>query len=178
IPAGQRSVKRRSRTSTGQSLVEFALVLPLFLLMLFGLIDVGRYVYLNSVMSQAAREGARVAAVEVGWIGSTDPACGKTGGPVCPANLAALQADVTAAANRMIAPFGVVNSVYVNCSQPSGAPSGKWTAPVPLTNCSSDAVGTDVVSVRVVLTSTPITPIVGQIVGSVTAAGSATMIIN
>ena len=59
-------------------MVEFALVLPVFILLLFGLLDVGRYVYMNSVLSQAAREGARVAAAEASWIGKTisdDPSC-------------------------------------------------------------------------------------------------------
>ena len=66
---GSGVVGRRRRR--GQSLVEFALVLPIFLLVLFGLIDVGRYVYMNTMLSQAAREGARVASVEASWIGST-----------------------------------------------------------------------------------------------------------
>ena len=43
----------------GQALVEFALVLPIFLLLLFGLIDVGRLVYTWNALNQAAREGAR-----------------------------------------------------------------------------------------------------------------------
>ncbi len=45
-------------------MVEFALVFPIFLLVLFGLIDVGRYVYATSAYGQAAREGARQASVE------------------------------------------------------------------------------------------------------------------
>ena len=56
--------------SRGQALVEFALVIPIFLLLLFGLIDVGRLVYMNSVLSQAAREGTRLASVEASWMGS------------------------------------------------------------------------------------------------------------
>lgn len=43
----------------GASMVEFALVLPVFLLLLFGLFDVGRLVYVNNAVSEAAREGAR-----------------------------------------------------------------------------------------------------------------------
>jgi hypothetical protein len=57
------SILRRRRTS-GQALVEFALVLPIFLLLLFGLIDVGRYVYVSNAFNQAAREAARYGAVE------------------------------------------------------------------------------------------------------------------
>jgi hypothetical protein len=34
------------------------------------------------------------------------------------------------------------------------------------------------VSVRVLLTFTPITPLIGQLIGTVTTSGSATMVIN
>jgi TadE-like protein len=51
------------RTSRGQTLVEFALVAPIFLLILFSIIDFGRYVYYVQVLNNAAREGARYAIV-------------------------------------------------------------------------------------------------------------------
>jgi len=56
------------RTSTrsrgrGQALVEFALVIPLFLLMLVALFDLGRAVFAYNTLTNAAREGARIAAV-------------------------------------------------------------------------------------------------------------------
>ena len=53
--------KRKSR---GQALVEFAVVIPLFLLLLFGLIDIGRLVYINNALSQGAREAARWGSVQ------------------------------------------------------------------------------------------------------------------
>jgi Flp pilus assembly protein TadG len=43
----------------GQTLVEWALVLPILLLLIMGLLDLGRAVYYNSVIYSAAREGAR-----------------------------------------------------------------------------------------------------------------------
>lgn len=52
--------RRRER---GQSLVETALVMPIVVLMLVGLFDLGRAVYAYNTVSNAAREGARVAAV-------------------------------------------------------------------------------------------------------------------
>jgi hypothetical protein len=55
-----RSSKRRSR---GQALVEFAFVAPMFFLLLFAIIDFGRYVYYVQVLNNAAREGARYAIV-------------------------------------------------------------------------------------------------------------------
>ena len=51
------------------------MVLPVFVLAVFGLFDVGRLVYINSTLSQAAREGARLAATEAGWIGLTGNGC-------------------------------------------------------------------------------------------------------
>lgn len=54
---------RRRGQSRGQGLVEFALVLPLFLLMVMGIIDGGRVIFAFNQMSQATRDVARVASV-------------------------------------------------------------------------------------------------------------------
>jgi Flp pilus assembly protein TadG len=48
--------RRRPR---GQSTVEFALTVPLLLLLVFGIIDFGRALNIAVVVSNAAREGAR-----------------------------------------------------------------------------------------------------------------------
>jgi Flp pilus assembly protein TadG len=50
-----------SRRSRGQGLVEFALVFPVFILLLMGLFDVGRLVFAYNTLSNASRDGARVA---------------------------------------------------------------------------------------------------------------------
>lgn len=47
------------RWSTGQSLVEFALVLPVFLWLTIGIVDLGRGIATYSVISNAAHEGSR-----------------------------------------------------------------------------------------------------------------------
>jgi Flp pilus assembly protein TadG len=61
---------RKARTtgsrSPGQALVEFALVAPIFLLLLFSIIDFGRAVYYIQALNNAAREGARYAIVHGG----------------------------------------------------------------------------------------------------------------
>jgi Flp pilus assembly protein TadG len=54
------ATRNRSR---GQALAEVALVAPLFFLMVFGVIDLGRVVWANDVAATAAREGARYASV-------------------------------------------------------------------------------------------------------------------
>lgn len=47
----------------GSAAVEFALVLPLLLLLIFGIIDFGRALNVQITLSAAAREGARWAAL-------------------------------------------------------------------------------------------------------------------
>lgn len=51
------------RSTRGQALVEFALIVPLFILIVMGLFDVGRAVYAYNTASNAARAAARVAIV-------------------------------------------------------------------------------------------------------------------
>lgn len=173
---GGRILRGRWGRPRGQSLVEFALVLPIFIFLLFGLVDVGRLVYLNSTLSQAAREGARLGSVEASYRGSADPACGTGGGPVCPANDTGLLNDVKAAANRMMAPFGTVDHAYMQCvmAPPTGTPpSGNWTG----STCSNHAPS-NVISVRVTEAFEPITPLISSLLGPITLAGTATMTIN
>lgn len=47
------------KTRLGQAMVEFALVIPLIVLMVMGIFDLGRAVYAYNVVASAAREGAR-----------------------------------------------------------------------------------------------------------------------
>jgi Flp pilus assembly protein TadG len=57
--------RRRGRSRThGQALVEFALVFPLLMLLLFALIDLGRVVYTHNSLAEAAREAARWGSVQ------------------------------------------------------------------------------------------------------------------
>ena len=47
----------------GNALIEFALVLPVLLLVLFGITELGRMIMTTNVLNTASREGARLAAV-------------------------------------------------------------------------------------------------------------------
>jgi len=63
---------RRRHRSRGQALVEFALVLPIFLMLLMAVFDLGRAIYMYNGVAQAARELARVTSVYAGTpLGST-----------------------------------------------------------------------------------------------------------
>ena len=51
------------RSNKGQSIVELAILLPVLLMLLFGTIEFGRIYGTYMIISNASREGARVAAV-------------------------------------------------------------------------------------------------------------------
>jgi Flp pilus assembly protein TadG len=51
------------RSQRGQGLTEFALVIPIFLLLVVALFDLGRAVFAYNTLTNAAREGARIAIV-------------------------------------------------------------------------------------------------------------------
>jgi Flp pilus assembly protein TadG len=80
---------RRARRTGKQSrkgaiLVEFAIILPVYLLFVFGIIEYGRMVMVQQVLTNAAREGARVGVLD----NSTS-------------------ANVTTAANRYLSAAGI-----------------------------------------------------------------------
>jgi Flp pilus assembly protein TadG len=52
-----------SRPHRGQAMLETALVLPIFLLVVFGIFEVGRFVFLKAELENAVREGARLGLV-------------------------------------------------------------------------------------------------------------------
>lgn len=56
-------VRPSASSRRGQSLVEFALVFPIAILVLMAVFDVGRAVFAYNGLTNAAREGARMAAV-------------------------------------------------------------------------------------------------------------------
>ncbi len=59
----KRIIRRRGKREGGQSLVEFALVLPIFLLVLFAIVDFGMAFHAWITVTNSAREGARLGAV-------------------------------------------------------------------------------------------------------------------
>ena len=97
-------MKRRHAASDsrdrGSVAVEFALLLPVLLLILFGIIDFGRAISYQITLTQAAREGARVASLG----GSTSA--------------------VTTRAQSAAYPITPVPTVTVMSSCPAGAGAG------------------------------------------------------
>jgi len=54
---------RYGHKQDGATLVEFAIILPVFLLLIFGIIEFGLLLYNKGIITHAAREGARVGIV-------------------------------------------------------------------------------------------------------------------
>jgi len=109
----------RRRHDSGTAAVEMALVLPLLLLLIFGIIDFGRMLNKQIAITAAAQEGARVAALggdredrdeRVKAIAGDDVAI--TGG-VCPAGAAAGDADITVTHTfRFVTPVGLIGGGF------------------------------------------------------------------
>ncbi len=67
----KRFVSGLRRSRSGSTVVELAFVLPILLIVLFGIVDFGRIFWHSNLLHTAAREGARVMAV-TGKSGTTD----------------------------------------------------------------------------------------------------------
>ena len=96
---------RRDR-GRGQALVEFAIILPVFFLVVAGMFDLGLGVYSDLTLVNAAREGARLGVID-------------------PGNTSAIEDRVRAMAGNL---DGSKLNVSVACERPSG------TTFVPCTN--------------------------------------------
>jgi len=101
------------RNSEGQSIVEFALILPFLLVLVGGVVDLGLALFAGHISQNAAREGARLGAT-IGPPGPTAasgtfPACQTAGPPV-----------IQAACSR-IPNIGLFNEYTVTSSAVTGA---------------------------------------------------------
>lgn len=103
---------------TGAAVIEFALILPVLLLAVFGIINFGALMYDQSVITQAAREGARWAAVRASAASGSGCTNSYSATPVDPCQVA-----YSYAYNRLIS-FDGAASPQVTYSAASGFSSG------------------------------------------------------
>jgi Flp pilus assembly protein TadG len=59
----ERTSSQRNHPEAGAAIVEFALLIPVLMLILFGIINLGVMLYNQAVITNAAREGARWAVI-------------------------------------------------------------------------------------------------------------------
>jgi hypothetical protein len=111
--------RTRTDSSRGQTMVEFALILPILMLLLTGFFDLGRVVLANDALSHAAREGARYAIVHGGSVANLCPA-----GP--------LPSDILAPSASASCPFPSpsVESIVAEARQQAAAAGSNVTVEV------------------------------------------------
>ena len=63
-----RRVRRSRERRRGAAAAEFAVVLPVFVLLIFGILEFGRMIMVQQILTNASREGARLACID----GSTE----------------------------------------------------------------------------------------------------------
>ncbi len=138
---------RSRRPSHGQALVEFALVIPLILLLFMGVFDFGRYIYAYNAVSNAAREGARTAIVNQ------------------------YPSDIVDRAAAQATALGISTA---SSSCPISGSSGVCVQFL-TSNLSATCSTLDIGCVAVVTvkdTVSPITPIIGSIIGSIAVSST------
>jgi Flp pilus assembly protein TadG len=156
--------QRRDGRSKGQALVEFAFIFPIIAVMAFAFIDIGRAVFTQNTLANAAREASRVAAVN-----QLDPVSGpwkcQAGKPVQDASNpdwtfrgCAVAAGVTAGLKS--------SNVSVSYAAPPGT-SITCTGGTLTVGC--------IVTVTVVTNYVPITPVAGGLIGPITFTATSSM---
>lgn len=185
---GVRATRGRRSSPAGQTLVEFALVLLVFMLVTLGLLDGMRVIFYYSQIQEAARAGARWATVQVGrdvngspqWGTFNDPgnapgvytACHSAGCTYTP--FGGTAASTGALSNTVVNAIGHTTTA-VDLSQATI----NITTTIPATATEVLQVDSQLTNVPVTVTvQYPFTPILGMVFGGVTInlKGSSTML--
>ena len=167
-------ISRSRDRSRGQALVETALILPLFLVLLLGIVDMGRAVWATTSLASAAREAARYAIVH-GGAAST----------VCPVGPPAPETIIPAASSSCPHPSPSKQSIIDAAVTAAIAGGSNTTVTVCYgLNCTGNTDTSGATNAR----GTPITVVVSSTVNlvvpslmgraSFTLSGSTTMVVN
>jgi Flp pilus assembly protein TadG len=132
--------RRGTRRDKGQSIVEFALIFPVLIILLIAIFDLGRLVFAYNDITNAARQGARTAIVDQGGSAAENRVIGMG----TSLNLTATDVDIT----------------YIEADG---------------TDCPTPKTLACQVVVTVRYAWTPITPVIGNIVGPMTVTATSQM---
>lgn len=156
-----RLVRRRPG---GQALVEFAFIFPIIALLAFGFIDIGRAVFTQNTLGNAAREASRVAAVN-----QLDPVDGPW----------------QCLSNKPVQDPANPNWTFRGCAMTAGATAGvehgdvaySYAAPPGTTiSCSSGSLTVGcIVTITLTVDYVPITPVAGSVIGPLTMTATSSM---
>jgi Flp pilus assembly protein TadG len=157
----------RWRRRAGQSLVEMAMVLPVLAFLTFGLLDFGRAYYFQVSVTNSAREGARVAILNI-YTGPQTPSCSSSNSyATCPVQT---DAAITQAVRSELIYSGISPTSIKIC--PPHDSSGSTTGCADTSNRVDKWVSSDqnnqnyYVSVNVKYDFQLFTPLMQQLVGN------------
>jgi hypothetical protein len=148
-------------------MAEFALVAPMFFILLFAIIEAGRFIYHSEILNNAAREGARYAIIH-----GSNAADGCPSGPPAPGST---PCDVPGDNVRQAivdAAFGFSDAGLV-FGWPSDSRFPLYLSSDGSTELSTNARGTNV-AVRIQYTYSPLMPVLP----SITIRTESTLVIN
>lgn len=139
-------LRRHRERGRGQALVEFALIVPVFILVLVGILDLGRAVYYSSTLNNAAREASR--------LGITDQMC----------------KDIYDTARQHAVGVSSATTVTIKVLNPDASLKATCPATPSSTDYVSGALG-DFIDVKVTYDYKAATPIIGNLVGTIHLTG-------
>jgi len=143
-------IARHPGRSRGQAVVEFAIAAPVVFLIILGLFDVGRLVFINNELSEGAREGARFGVVQ-----------GRAA--------AEFSGDNTAVSDEVLSRITVAPDpeIVLSC--------GARRDPE---NVAGDCGSGDLLTISVSSDVRPITPLIGDIIGPLVLTSEAQMTVH
>ena len=152
-----------------QALIEFALVSPVLLLLLFGVIDLGRAIFYYDTINHAAREGARVAVRASNALPTNTDVASAVAGQMqgAPVSTPCAQGPISAATPPANGAWVYITEPNppstVETTPPPNAPGGEYAA-ASAGSCSAvnPATGNDQLQVTIRFNLVLITPIVAQ----------------
>ena len=147
-PRARRPRLRRDRDQRGAVVVEFALIVPLLLLIVFGILDFGYMLNRTTIVSNASRDGARTASLD----GSFADICTTVKSELSQSGIA-----VPAACNGTSG----ATIIKIDCKKVDNSACGATS-----TTYDTLAVSGATAIVTVTYTYTWITPLIGQLFGS------------
>jgi Flp pilus assembly protein TadG len=160
----------------GQAMVEFALVIPVFILLMVGIFDLGRVIWVNDTLNTAAREAARYAIIH-----------GGSESNLCPVGPPAVTAVVPVASTSCPHPAPSRQSIKDIALHWASGTSSSITVSVcygTVTSCTADtdaAGATDARGTQVMVTVTSVVDLsVPSLVGfsGFSLSGSSIMLVN
>ena len=143
------------RRTRGQALLEFALVFPVLVVLLFGIVDFGRAIYDYNTLANAARAGVRVAIVNQNGAGA---GCATGSGATPPDTTRVSAHDCAVQAALAMGPVSA---------------SVSYRNPTDTAACSPVQVGCLAV-VTITYAYRPITPVISSIVSAIPLSSTST----